>query len=581
MRLKKLFTKVFLNQLFIIIITIIILLVFLLSAIKRHDLNVSQNYLKNSVQLVAKSVVEDLKSKNFDQIYEYVQQLSDKSQIRITIMDEDGNVIADSEKNPHKMDNHNFRAEIIEARKSDYGSSVRYSHTLKRNMIYVAKKITSDDKIIGYVRTSYFQAKLNSLFEQIKKDILIFTIIIFLLLFVVAYFFTKRITSPINRIIEVAQQVASGNLNVQLFSQKRDEIGHLIYNFNNMISTLRESIADIKNQKNKIRSIVEAISEALWVIDEDDKIQVYNSSFLQLCNRDKIIGKNYEDVLDNKNLCDYIHRILQNKDKSFSKEIELDAKQYYLSSTKMDKTKNTVFLLSDITELQKVRIIKKDFVANASHELKTPLTSIKGFIETLEDEITDDSHKSYLSIIKRNIDRLVNITQDIITLNSLESQNKLQIEDVDLAEIVENVKQSLCKKINQEETQVNVKIRENRTIQADQYRMEQVFYNLIYNAIKYAKSKKIDVEIIFEEKFCKIDVRDYGVGIPVHLQSRLFERFFVVDASRSRQLGGTGLGLSIVKHIIKKHKGTIEVNSQKGKGTTFSITLPISHYANK
>lgn len=574
MRLKKLFSKVFFSYLFIIIVTIIILLIFSLSSLRKYDISISKEYLHNFAKIISASIYEDLEVADYEEIAAFINLISEDSKVRITVIDSTGNVIADSKYKPAGMDNHNFRSEIIRSRNNEYGTSVRFSKTLKKYMVYVAIQLKHNNQILGYVRTSYFQSEINSIFAEIKHNVLLFAFIILAFLLTVSFIFTKRITNPINKIIETAKEVTSGNMNVKLVSKKKDEIGNLVHNFNQMIQRLKHSISEIKNQKNEIHSIVEAFSEALWVIDSDYRIQTYNESFLEFTNTDKCKNKSYKEVIENLDLIVLINKIFEGDKDNSSKEITLDDKSYYLSTSRIKHNNNIVFLLTDITELREVKIMKKDFVANASHELKTPLTSIKGFIETLKDEITEENHLYYLNVIKRNINRLINITKDIMTLNSLESKQSLEIEKIVIREVIENVRQCLSNRLAEKGIDLLINNKNNIKIEADRYRIEQVIYNLVLNAIKYSRGSEIGVEFFSDEDKCVIKINDNGIGIPADKLPRLFERFYVIDSSHSRRMGGTGLGLSIVKHIIKLHNGSIFVKSKIGQGTTFTIILP-------
>jgi two-component system phosphate regulon sensor histidine kinase PhoR len=221
-----------------------------------------------------------------------------------------------------------------------------------------------------------------------------------------------------------------------------------------------------------------------------------------------------------------------------------------------------------------MEIMKKDFVRNVSHELRTPLTSIKGYVETMADEV-DDQYKAYLEVIKRNTDRLIHIVNDLLTLSQLEHEGSLQRETVDVREFMQAVERVFVHRLHDTNLQLAVTIPPEVTqLHVDRFKLEQVFINLIDNAIKYSESGDINITFSRGKVLTRISISDTGQGIePQHL-SRLFERFYVVDKSRSRKLGGTGLGLSIVKHIIALHRGTIDVQSTVGSGTTFTITLP-------
>ncbi|MCX5810579.1 MAG: ATP-binding protein, partial [Proteobacteria bacterium] len=235
----------------------------------------------------------------------------------------------------------------------------------------------------------------------------------------------------------------------------------------------------------------------------------------------------------------------------------------------------TIVLLHDITDFKNLERMKKEFIANISHELRTPLTAIKGFVETLEDE-EDVKNKRYLEIIKRHADRLIHIVGDLLLLSENEEKGaELELEEVSLKNIIENVLKIFENRAKEKNININVTIQDTLPfIQADPFKLEQMFINLIDNAIKYTEEGEITISITENNGLIVINVRDTGIGISNEYLPRIFERFYVVDKSRSKRLGGTGLGLSIVKHIVNLHGGTIDVESTPGKGTQFIITLP-------
>jgi two-component system phosphate regulon sensor histidine kinase PhoR len=232
-------------------------------------------------------------------------------------------------------------------------------------------------------------------------------------------------------------------------------------------------------------------------------------------------------------------------------------------------------IFHDITEIKNTEKIKKDFILNVSHELRTPLTAIKGFIESLGTEI-DKKNLRYLDILKRNTERLINIVNDLLVLSELEDRETvLRLEDVDLNQLIEDIRKIFEQKLK--EKKLNLKIQsadKHITVKADSFQLEQIFINLIDNAIKYTQKGGIVITVKQDKKYTTISIEDTGIGIPKENLTRIFERFYVVNKSRSRSLGGTGLGLSIVKHIVLLHNGKIDVESTLGKGTKFTISLP-------
>ncbi|HDN97657.1 MAG TPA: PAS domain-containing sensor histidine kinase, partial [bacterium] len=315
------------------------------------------------------------------------------------------------------------------------------------------------------------------------------------------------------------------------------------------------------------------LEEGLLVLDKKGKIILFNDSFKKIVQVNPE-GKFWWEVLRNPAIGQLIEKAKEEKRIS-SQELELNEKVFLCSFVFIPSKEELIIVLHDITEFKKLEKIKKDFVVNVSHELRTPLTAIKGYVETLEDEIKGSS-KHYLDIIKKHTERLINIVSDLLLLSELEEKGLTQIkENVDLKEIADNV----CKIFEQRAKEKGLELklvceRDSIVIKGDPFKLEQMFINLIDNAVKYTEKGEVNVLLKQNDKEVIVKVKDTGIGIPKEHLDRIFERFYVVDKSRSKKLGGTGLGLSIVKHIVLLHNGKIDVKSTPGKGTEFTITFP-------
>ncbi|MCX5898555.1 MAG: ATP-binding protein, partial [Proteobacteria bacterium] len=287
-------------------------------------------------------------------------------------------------------------------------------------------------------------------------------------------------------------------------------------------------------------------------------------------------GKFYWEVIRDPQFSALIDRVARDKTGCVD-ELIIQGNAFLCSASPLVSQDKIIVMCHDVTELKRLEKIKKDFVVNVSHELRTPLTAIKGFVETIEDDI-DDKNRGYLTIIRRNTDRLINIVADLLLLSELEEKGAaLSLEACDLKIMLEQMRKIFEPRLK--EKGLSLTIRADQAlpdVMADAFKLEQVFVNLIDNAIKYTEKGGITVSLLQRNGHVLIEIQDTGIGIPREHLSRIFERFYVVDASRSKQLGGTGLGLSIVKHIILLHSGTIDGESTPGKGAKFIITLPIN-----
>jgi two-component system phosphate regulon sensor histidine kinase PhoR len=319
---------------------------------------------------------------------------------------------------------------------------------------------------------------------------------------------------------------------------------------------------------------VSSIQETLLVLDKEGRIKLTNESFQKTFNDEDVYNKFYWEVMRCPDFSELIKRVMEER-KNQIQEVEFRDKHYLCSVTFLSSKEGLVAVLYDITDLKNLERVKKDFVANISHELRTPLTAIKGFVETLEEE-EDIKNVQYLEIIKRHTDRLMNIGNDLLLLSELEQTDKaLVIEDVNLVSLAENMLKVFEHRAKEKGIELKLEAaKELKNVQADSFKLEQMLINLIDNAIKYTEKGEVSIALKQNDSQSIIEISDTGIGIPASNLPRIFERFYVVDKSRSKKLGGTGLGLSIVKHIVLLHGGTIDVESSQGMGTIFTIVLP-------
>jgi len=388
----------------------------------------------------------------------------------------------------------------------------------------------------------------------------------------VSIFYSYSIIKPVERLNEKIRKIAEGNFSELKYPTNR-EYSHIFHNLDSISNKLTKYEKKLSKQKEGFYAIIESIKEAIWIQDEKGLIQTYNTSFANLVQQSDIKNQYFWNVIRNKEIYDIVDKNFKKPD-SRTEEIGFDSKHFLFSTSYSNFSKETVFILYDITEFRQLETIKKDFVLSVSHELRTPLTSIKGYLETFEDDL-DDEHKNYVEIIKRNTDRLIHIVNDLLTLSRLEHDKTLEKENIVIADFLENIVKIFSHRIQAKGLELKIEHNTQKTLmQADRFKLEQVFINLIDNAVKYTDVGEIKITIDDDKTNLIFKIADSGNGIAEEHLPRLFERFYVVDKSRSRRMGGTGLGLSIAKHIINLHNGTIGVESKIGKGTTFVIKLP-------
>lgn len=573
--------KQFFIYLLIIVLTSSFLVFFVSREINKYYINNLKSNLKNQAMLVEKMTTDLMVPENAKEIDALAKEMGKKIGTRITIIRKDGLILGDSEEDPTKMENHATRPEVIQALHNEIGSKMRYSTTVKKEMLYVAIPITGNGEILGVVRTSSFVPEIQKSLGTINKKIIYIVIILMIIALLFSILFSRGFTNPIKEIAFAAGKIKNGDFTTRIFIKRKDELGELSDAINEMARELQKLFTNLNLQREELQVILSSMVEGLIVINEEEKIVLSNKNFSTLAgtsNETQIQNKRYWEVLQNDNLNKLVKSVSQT-DKAQTCEAQFGEKIYLVNGAPTSKTarKKIIIVLHDITELKRVEKIKADFVTNITHELKTPLTSIKGFVETLKEKAnTNTENRHFLEIIERNTDRLIDIVDDLLLLSNLEDKKqKLKIEKINLREMADNILKIFEIKFKEKKISFELDISDNiSNINADPFWLEQLFINLIDNAIKYTDKGSVKIKIFSRDKDIQIEIQDSGIGIPKKHLSRIFERFYVVDKSRSHKLGGTGLGLSIVKHIIQLYNGKISVESKVGKGSKFIITLP-------
>ncbi len=573
---KSIFAKIFSGYVLITLLLLSLILLFAFKTIRDYHIHSLADDLKNLGITVRLKIVPLLPQKNFQEMDALVKQLGNDINTRITVVNAQGVVLADSESDPGLMESHKTRPEISQALQGSTGTSLRYSTTVKEEMLYVAVPIEQGETIVGAVRTSLFLEDINSLLDELKLKIAQVALVILGISLIGAGVFSRSLSRPIRELSAAARRTAARDFSVRVFLKNKDELKELADSFNYMNSEISALVTALSSQKDKLKGIISSIQEGLAVFDSEGKIILSNESFERMIQEDNVEGRFYWEVLRSPTFGELIKKVLRAK-KNRIEEIELYDKVFLCSATFLGARKEVVAIFHDITASKRVEKIKKDFVVNVSHELRTPLTAVKGFVETLEEQV-DENNRRYVEIVKRHTDRLIHIVQDLLSLSELEESGvTLELEDVDVSDVLENVLGIFEQKLQDKGLTLKREVEPDLPcLKGDPFKLEQMFINLIDNAINYTEKGTIVISIGQKDNRIMIRIQDAGNGIPEDDLPRIFERFYVVDKSRSRKFGGTGLGLSIVKHIVLLHNGTIDVESKTGIGTTFSISLPLS-----
>lgn len=510
-------------------------------------------------------VREDYKDSKLLSLYKFKDNL-----VRFTVINKEGEVIFDNEIT--KLDNHNNRQEIIDAFKNGSGSSVRYSESLSTSMVYVATKI--DDNTV--IRSS---VPVNSI-RVFTSGTLKYYIAIILLVFVLSLFLAvklvKIIVYPINELQKVTSKIENGDLNKRAIIYNYDEIGFLAQTFNNIADQLEIRIIDSLDKKNKLEAILESMESGVIAIDNNENIILINSYSQKLFDlKEDNIGKKISDCIIDYDLINFIREIPEIGTKEIKLFHQIERELRVKKSPIINYLNNSigiVITVQDITDIKRLENMRSEFVANVSHELKTPLTSIKGFSETLRYVDDSETKNKFLDIIDKESERLTNLINDILILSNIENIHKMESEYFNPGDVIENVLDMVKSQAYKKSIIIKYNDCFNSEILGSKDKFHQLAVNLIENAIKYSNENGIvKIDLTLEEQYFVFKVKDNGIGIPKNDIPRIFERFYRVDKSRSTR--GTGLGLAIVKHIVKLFNGEISVKSKVGRGSTFTVKI--------
>ncbi len=468
---------------------------------------------------------------------------------------------------------------------NEVGIDTRYSSTLKIDMLYVALPIKENKELIGVVRLALPLESVEKTLNEIRKAVLFGLIFALALAFVLGSIIAAQTIRPINRMIQVSRRFSKGDFSRRIIQVSKDEIGELAVTLNKMAQDIEDKIKEVKTQNQKLAAIFNSMIEGVIVIDKAGCIISINPTIEKIFSiaRKDVEGKVFLEAIRNNDIAEVISAALKSG-KSVSNEISLIypvRRIFEVNATPIfdnNVISGCLVVVHDITEIRRLETIRSDFVANASHELKTPLTSIKGFVETLLEGALDDkeNNRNFLKIIHDHAERLDSLVNDLLSLSHLESKEiMLKKTNFNLKQQVEGIISGFSSQLKKKDIEIKNELSVGILVTADKDRLEQVVTNLIDNAIKFNKVKGF-VRIYGEEtnEKVKITVEDSGIGIPEKDISRIFERFYRADKARSRELGGTGLGLSIVKHIVELHSGSVGVESTEGLCSKFWFILP-------
>ena len=579
---RSIFLKTFGSSLLIIVLLAVVILVTAFGFIRSRYLDSLSADLEKLGRALEPDVGEFLGRAAWAEMEAYFQKFEKQTQIRLTFILPDGRVVADSQENPERMENHRYRPEIVQALEGRTGRALRHSDTLRLEMLYIALPIYSQGRIAGCLRVSSFGRDINVILSGLRRSMTQTAGLVTALALILAFFISRSYTRPIRRMIEVSEKIASGDFKAKVYIRNRDELGQLGASLNAMSDRIRALFREVTAQQEEIRGIIGSMEEGLLVVEPDEKVSLANPSFRRIFPMTTPEGKYYWEAVRNTRFNELVQKAREDKHAQLDR-ISIGDRTYLVHASYIVNIDHVAVTLNDITDIISLERLKRDLVANVSHELQTPLTAIKGYAETLESEMAAKSG-DYLKIILRNTDRLIAIVRDLLLLSELEDLQERAsappFEAVDLKALLDNTFKIFEPKAKDKGLTLSFRgPAGGLRVSGDAFKLEQMVINLIDNAIKYTEQGGVTVRLAADGSTAIIEVEDTGIGIAREHLPRVFERFYVVDKSRSKSLGGTGLGLSIVKHIVQMHKGEISVDSRPGRGTTFTIRLPLAESA--
>jgi two-component system phosphate regulon sensor histidine kinase PhoR len=510
-----------------------------------------------------------------------IRRLGAGIETRLTIIDSTGAVIADSRADPQTMENHRLRPEVIAALRDGAGQAIHRSRTLPGEMLYVARRVRLPGGRLVVARASVSVEDIRQLATGISRRVFLGGALLLLLALGLSLLLSRSAARTITGLRRAAGQIAAGDLTVRVPERRRDELGALARGMNAMAGQLQRLFAAADAERGLLQAIIGSMNEGVVVLDRRRRVILANSSFEQEFRTAAEAGPDGKflwETLRSADLQDLVEKVIAGNAPTAA-ELRIGEKTFDAAAVPLKGAREEIaVVLHNVTQLKALEKVKADLVTNVSHELRTPLTAIKGYAETLEGEVPEASRR-FLEIIQRHTDRLIALVNDLLVLSQLESgERRLEKEPVALDEIADDALKLLAKRIADKGLEARVIAAPGLPrVSADRFLLEQVFINLLDNAVKYTISGGITVRIALEDGGARVavSVSDTGSGIPAEHLGRIFERFYVVDKNRSRELGGTGLGLAIVKRIVLAHDGSVRVESGFGQGAVFTILLPV------
>jgi two-component system phosphate regulon sensor histidine kinase PhoR len=587
---SRMLWRLFITYGLLILCSLVVVGWVIVDRVQRQYLGQIEDGLRTKAVLV-REVVRGRPVEDAPRLQEQVLALRQEIATRITLIADDGRVLADSEDNPAAMENHGDRPEVRAARAGRFGSATRFSGTLHKPMMYVALRTDDPEGAVAIVRVALPLDRVNRQLDALQGVVAGAAALTGLAALALAFWLARRTTLPLRELTAAAERIRAGQYDQKVYVTGRDEVGALARAFNRMSERLAAQFTQLAEDREQLRMILGGMVEGVVALDASQRILFANERALHLLgvSNQAVAGRRLWEVVRHRPLQELVRRALAGP-KPCQEELAWNGpgvKSLTVHAARLTgpPPRGAVLVLHDTTELRRLERLRQEFVANVSHELKTPLSVIKACVETLLDGAADDpEHRGpFLQRIAEQGDRLHALIIDLISLARIESGEEVfELEAVPLGPAV-----AACLERHRARAEAKNQRLEalpappadgpgaEAAAWADEEAVAQILDNLVDNAVKYTPpGGRIRVRWGADDGHVQLEVEDTGIGIPENDLPRIFERFYRVDKARSRELGGTGLGLSIVKHLVQAMRGNIRAGSRVGHGTTFTVRLP-------
>lgn len=580
---RSIYWKITIPLTLLVLVGMSILGFYMVDSTRKTQVNNLESQLTNEGKLVADismpSFADPGKQTDLDSI---AKTTGKEIQSRITLIAKDGTVLGDTEQNPLTMENHATRPEVVQALSSGTGQATRYSATLHENMMYVAVLVANQGEVLGIARVALPLTAVETSVNSAAMTIAMAIAITALLVILAAALLARMITRPVRQITKAAEEIASGKLDQQIQIRSNDEIGRLGRAFNDMSLNLKNKVATIVDERSKLVTVLSSITDGVVMTDSEGIIALVNPAAEQFFNFEgaKAIGRSLIEAIHDHEIEEVVRKCLKTASEQTAQLDSVTGRFLRIIVTPITtgKLSGALVLFQDLTELRSLQTMRREFVGNVSHELRTPLAAIRAIVDTLRDGAIDDKEAAlnFLNRLDVEVDGMTQMVAELMELSRIETGRiKLKLEPVNINSVVEEVAARLSPQAERQQVSLSTELSSDLPlVQADKERIQQVIVNIVHNAIKFTPSGgRVAISAQHSGESVIARVSDTGIGISKDDLPHIFERFFKADKSRSTS--GTGLGLAIAKHIVQSHGGSIWVESEEGKGSTFSFSLSL------